>query len=33
MMNSYFVNHAIWLDYICKDKNAMYIKICARAGR
>ena len=27
------VNRAIWLDYKCKDKNAMYIEKCARAGR
>lgn len=25
MLISYFINRAIWLDYICKDKNAMYI--------
>lgn len=29
----FLANRAIWLDYICKDKNAMYIKLCARAGR
>lgn len=25
-------NRATWLDYICKDKNAMYMKMCTRAG-
>lgn len=25
IVNSCFVNRAIWLDYICKDKNAMYM--------
>lgn len=28
-MMRFFVNRAIWLDNICKDKNAMYIKVCA----
>ena len=31
LMNE-LVNHAIWLDYICRDKNAMHMRICVRAG-
>lgn len=27
------VNHALWLDYKYKDKNAMYIEKCTRAVR
>lgn len=33
ILDYYFVNRAIRLDYKCKDKNAMYITKCTRAGR
>ena len=33
ILDYYFVNRAIWLDYKCKDKNAMYNTKCTRAGR